>query len=231
MFAEPWSASALMGLGLVFGLKHALDADHLAAVATIATQKKTVLQSGIVGAIWGFGHTVALLVIGTIVLALRVEISPQLAALLEGGVACMLIYLGIGTLRELARGAHLHVHPHRHGEHWHVHPHMHAPEHGADHDNHRRPFAVGLVHGIAGSAALMILVAASTPSLGTGLVYIASFGIGSIGGMIAMSALVSLPALWSAERFAGLNTTVRGAAGLFSVAVGLFLGYEIWTTA
>lgn len=228
MFVEPWTAPALLGLGLVFGLKHALDADHLAAVATIATEKRTVLQSSAVGAVWGFGHTVALLGVGIVVLALRIEITPFIAGLLEGGVALMLVYLGARALWQLARGGRLHMHPHRHGEHWHVHPHLHADRERHDHDRHRRPFAVGLVHGIAGSAALMLLVAASTPSFALGLAYILSFGIGSIGGMVAMSAFVSLPALWTAERFAAINQVVRGAAGLFSIAVGLVVGYEVW---
>lgn len=233
MFDEPWSASALLGLGLVFGLKHALDADHLAAVATLATEKRTVFQSGIVGAVWGFGHTVALLAVGAVVLALRLEISPTLASLLEACVAVMLVYLGGRALWQLAGGGRIHIHPHRHGERWHVHPHIHsetaaARHQASEHDQHRRPFAIGLVHGLAGSAALMLLIAASTPSPWLGLAYIASFGVGSIGGMIAMSALVSVPALWSAERFTRLNSIVRGGAGVFSIGVGLFVGYEVW---
>lgn len=228
MFAEPWSAPALLGLGLVFGLKHALDADHLAAVATMATDRRTILQSSFVGAVWGFGHTVALLAIGAVVLALRIEIAPWVERALESVVAVMLVYLGLRTLATLAKGARMHVHPHRHGDHWHVHPHLHRRAAGHDHDSHRRPFVVGLVHGMAGSGALMLLVAASTPSVATGLAYIVSFGIGSIGGMVAMSAAVSVPALWTAERSSGVHLAIRGTAGLFSIAVGLVVGYELW---
>ena len=231
MVSDPWSATTLLGLGLVFGLKHALDVDHLAAVATIASEKRTVLQSGIVGAVWGLGHTLALLVVGCGVLLLRVQISDRVAAGLELAVAAMLVYLGIRTLALLASGGRLHVHAHEHDGMVHVHPHLHTAEENVhEHARHQRPFAIGVVHGLAGSAALMLLVVASTPSPWVGLVYILAFGVGSIGGMIAMSALVSVPAVFSAERFSGMNTAVRGAAATLSIVVGLVLGYQIWTS-
>lgn len=230
MISEPWSASTLLGLGLVFGLKHALDVDHLAAVATIASEKRTFVQSGIVGAVWGLGHTVALLAVGAVVLLLRLQISDRVAAGLEFGVAAMLVWLGARALWPLLRGARLHTHTHEHDGVLHVHPHVHVPEETTHrHDRHQRPFAIGLVHGLAGSAALLLIVVASTPSPWLGLAYIVSFGLGSIGGMVAMSALVSVPAVFSADRFAGMNTAVRGAAAVLSIGVGLALGYEIWT--
>ena len=229
MAVDSWSAPALLGLGLVFGLKHALDADHLAAVATLASEKRTLLQSGVVGAVWGFGHTVALLVVGVAVLLLRVEIDGRVTAGLELAVAAMLVALGLRSLWRVARGGRIHVHAHEHDGWVHVHPHLHdAEERRHRHDGHRRPFAVGLVHGLAGSGALMLLVAASTPSPWTGLAYIISFGVGSIGGMIAMSALVSVPAVLTAERFRSWNGAVGAVAGVLSIAVGIFLGYESW---
>lgn len=230
MVVEAWSPPALMGLGLVFGLKHALDADHLAAVATLTSSSRSLRQSSVVGAVWGIGHTAALLAAGVFVLFLDLRISPRLTSLLELAVAAMLISLGGRALWQLARGGRLHVHQHRHGGRMHVHPHVHAPgEHRhVPHEAHGRPFAIGIVHGLAGSGALMLLVAASTPSPWLGLAYIVSFGVGSIGGMITMSALISLPALATSARFGNLNWAVRCLAGLLSVAAGAGLGYDVW---
>jgi len=143
----------------------------------------------------------------------------------------MLVYLGGRALWRLAGGVRIHVHVHDHDGHVHVHPHVHdATETSHAHDSHRRPFAVGMIHGLAGSAALMLLIAASTPSPWIGLAYIVSFGVGSIGGMVAMSALVTVPSVLAADRFAGVNTVVRGVAGALSIGVGLALGYEIWNS-
>lgn len=228
MLSEPWSAPTLLGLGLAFGLRHALDADHLAAVATIASGKRTVLQSGIVGAVWGLGHTAALLVVGAVVLALQLQIPEPVAAWLEMGVAVMLVALGVRALLPLVRAGG-HAHAHAHGDVVHVHPHRHGTAAGVnDHDDHRRPFAIGVVHGLAGSAALLLLVVSATPSPWLGLAYILAFGAGSIGGMVAMSALVGLPAALTAERFRGAHTAVRGAAAVLSIGVGAALGWEVW---
>ena len=231
MIVESWSPPALLGLGLAFGLKHALDADHLAAVATLTSESRTLRQSSFIGAVWGLGHTAALLAAGIVVLFLDLQISPQLTALLELGVAAMLIGLGGRALWRMLRGGWLHVHLHRHGGRVHLHPHVHAPGEPAhvQQDHHGRSFAIGVVHGLAGSGALMLLVAASTPSPWLGLAYIASFGLGSIGGMITMSALVSLPALATTERFSNLNWAVRCIAGLLSIAAGAGLGYDVWS--
>ncbi len=231
MLSEPWSAPALLSLGLVFGLKHALDVDHLVAVATIASERRTVFQSSLVGAVWGLGHTAALLVVGGAVLVGRFRISDSVAALMEAGVAVMLVYLGVRGLWRLARAERVHVHVHEHDGHVHVHPHLHHESAAHEHDSHRRPFAVGIFHGLAGSAALMLVIVASTPSPWIGFAYILSFGLGSIGGMVAMSALVSVPAVLTAQRFEGMNAIVRGLAAALSIAVGLGLGYEIWSAA
>jgi sulfite exporter TauE/SafE len=129
------------------------------------------------------------------------------------------------------------LHAHRHGGRTHVHPHAHdhphAPVSATAADTHHgvpgqaRPFFVGIVHGLAGSAALMLLVASTIPSPALGFVYIAAFGVGSIGGMIAMSALIGLPVILTAERYNRANIALRTAAGTFSVCVGLMLAYQI----
>jgi len=227
------SSASVLGLGLIFGLKHALDADHLAAISTIVSERKSVLSSSLVGALWGVGHTVSLLLAGVVVMFLHVEIGPRMALVLEFAVALMLIGLGLNALRGLARGGRVHLHAHTHGGHAHLHPHLHdgRPEPTADtHHGFRfrvRPLAVGMVHGLAGSAALMLLVLSTISSRLLGFAYIAVFGVGSIGGMLIMSTLVSLPVHLTAERFHGVNVVVRTIAAAFSVGLGLMMAYQI----
>jgi ABC-type nickel/cobalt efflux system permease component RcnA len=145
----------------------------------------------------------------------------------------MLIGLGVSALVRLARGGRIHMHAHEHEGHWHTHPHVHdAHAKDAPHTHHglklgARPLLVGMVHGMAGSAALTLLVLATIPSPAVGLLYILIFGIGSIGGMMIMSALFALPAKLTAHRFRRANLALRGLAGLFSVCFGLFMVYEI----
>lgn len=227
------SGAWVLGLGLVFGLKHALDADHVAAVATMASESKTVCRSSVVGMLWGVGHTLALLVAGVAVIGLHLEIGARLAAAFELGVALMLIGLGTNALRTLVRGGKLHLHVHEHGGRIHVHPHLHggAPEPGP-HTHHgvqlrARPLLIGIVHGLAGSAALMLLVLSTIPSPLLGFTYIVVFGVGSIGGMMAMSALIGLPAHLTADRFNRANVAIQAGAALFSLGCGLNMAYQI----
>jgi len=224
---------AVLGLGFLLGLRHALDVDHLAAVSTIVSQRRSLWRSSLVGAVWGLGHTASLLVGGVVVIALHAEIPPWLARGLELGVAVMLIVLGLNLLRTIRRGATLHVHAHEHGSHHHVHAHVHAVGQApADPHHHpvlgaRRPFLVGLVHGLAGSAALMLAVLATIPSPTVAFAYIAVFGVGSIGGMMMMSTLLGVPFALAGARFARVDLALRTAAGVGSIAVGILLAWEI----
>jgi ABC-type nickel/cobalt efflux system permease component RcnA len=236
---ESLSLLSLLTLGLLIGLKHALEADHVAAVAAIASERRNLLSSTMVGAWWGLGHTVALLAAAVLVIVLRVQISDNVAAGLELGVAAMLVGLGVDSLRKLARSRQIHLHVHQHGEHVHVHPHVHdrVDAHGdsAAGDAHHgvpgqaRPFFVGVVHGLAGSAALMLLVASAIPSPALAFAYVAAFGIGSIGGMIAMSVLVGVPAALTARRYNRANVLLRTVAGAASICFGLALAWQIVT--
>jgi len=231
------SPSSVLIVGLLFGLKHALDADHVAAVASIASERRNLLSSTLVGAWWGLGHTVALLAAGVLVIVFRVQLSDRVASALELCVAATLIVIGAGTLWTLARARQIHLHVHRHGGRVHIHPHVHERPHESDRavatDRHHgvpgraRPFLVGIIHGLAGSAALMLLVASTISSTALGFAYIAAFGVGSIGGMIAMSALVGLPATLTARRYNRANVALRAAAGTFSVCFGFALAYRI----
>src|SRR5438128_136348 len=124
------SIVSLLTFGFVLGLKHAVEADHLAAVATIATERRSLLSSSLVGALWGLGHTISLMVAGIVVILLHFQITQRTAQTLEFCVGIMLMVLGVSTLRKLAHGGHIHLHVHEHGGRMHVHPHVHdgSPE-------------------------------------------------------------------------------------------------------
>ncbi|MFY9554748.1 MAG: sulfite exporter TauE/SafE family protein [Blastocatellia bacterium] len=227
------STMSMLSIGLVFGLKHAIEADHLAAVSAIVSERKSLLSSTLVGGLWGIGHTIALLIAGVVVLLMRVEIGEGTARALEFCVALMLIALGVNALRKIAHGGKFHFHAHKHGCRAHMHPHIHEngvePDAGAHHglNLNFRPLFVGMVHGLAGSAALMLLVLSTVPSRLLGVAYILIFGVGSIGGMMLMSALVSLPIHVTATRYQRTNRVVRVLAAIFSLGLGLFMAYEI----
>jgi ABC-type nickel/cobalt efflux system permease component RcnA len=225
-------ATALAG-GFVLGLQHALDPDHLVAVSTIVSDHKSLRRSSLIGTFWGLGHSLSLLGVGLVIILLRVSIPGHVLPWMEAPVAIMLIVLGISATRRALRdrGVQIHTHVHEHGHQPHEHVHVHL----GDEHNHmhrmfklgRRPFAVGLVHGFAGSAALTLLVLTRIPSIALGLVYMAVFGIGSIGGMLIMSAVISVPFVLTARRFEAINGVIRLCAGLFSLAFGLMIAWEL----
>ncbi|HEV7700346.1 MAG TPA: hypothetical protein VGO43_08975 [Pyrinomonadaceae bacterium] len=235
---ESFSILTLLAFGFFLGLKHAVEADHLAAVSTIVTQRKSVWSASLVGGLWGVGHTISLFVAGIVVILFRFEISPRTEQILEFCVALMLIVLGVDALRRLVKGGQIHMHTHKHGDVVHFHPHVHEPE--AAHapvikpeHSHRsarvgfRPVVIGMVHGLAGSGALMLLVLTTISSPAAGLLYIVIFGIGSIGGMMLMSLVLGLPLHMTAGRFTRLEWIFRGGAGIFSFGLGLFMAYNI----
>jgi high-affinity nickel-transport protein len=210
------SVESLVALGFVLGLRHAIEADHLAAISTIVTERRSLLSSLLVGASWGFGHTLALLVAGVGVLLLRYQMTDRLAHALELGVGMMLVLLGGNVLRTLVDRGASHGHDHAtvtsdsHSETWLV----------------ARPLLVGMVHGLAGSAPLLLLTLAVVSSPLAAFLYIAVFGVGSMMGMAMMSVLLSVPAHFTVQHFARTNLAVRGLSGLFSVGLGLFIVYE-----
>lgn len=230
---ETLSTASVLTFGLVFGLKHAVEADHLAAVSTIVSQRKSILSSSLVGGLWGIGHTISLLIAGVAVLVLHVKIGEKTALALEFCVALMLIALGANALRKILRGGKLHIHSHNHGARAHLHPHIHEPSvEPSEHAHHglranARPILVGMVHGLAGSAALMLLVLSTVSSPVVGLLFIVVFGVGSIGGMLIMSALVSLPLHFTANRFDKTHRAVQVLAAIFSLGLGVMMVYEI----
>ncbi|HEY6803774.1 MAG TPA: hypothetical protein VI306_09365 [Pyrinomonadaceae bacterium] len=227
---------AILGLGLVFGLKHATEVDHVVAVSTIVSEHRNIFRAALVGGLWGVGHTVSLIVVGTIVLVLRITIPEHVANWLEFGVAFMIIGLGTAALwRALRRRANVHLHGHNHDgvSHAHLHFHDESIEHsGGRFHSHQitrigiKPLLVGAMHGLAGSAALTLLVLTQIESAALGILYLMIFGAGSIVGMLMMSSLVGLPFALSARRLSGMSYGLQSIAGVLSIAFGCWYAYE-----
>lgn len=247
---------ALLGLGLVFGLKHATEVDHVVAVSTIVSEHRNVWRSALVGGLWGAGHTASLVIVGVLVLVFRVAIPLPVANWLEFGVALMIVGLGVlGITRVLRRRSEIHLHRHSHDGQSHVHVHFH--EHGTEHDGFApssllkvskvsetshaspaahshvisrlgfKPLLVGAMHGLAGSAALTLLVLTQIQSVWLGLLYLTLFGIGSTLGMLLMSGLIGLPFAFSGRRLTKINYGLQTFAGSLSIIFGLWYAYQV----
>ncbi|HEV8659242.1 MAG TPA: urease accessory protein UreH [Thermoanaerobaculia bacterium] len=219
-----WTAG---GIGFVFGIRHALDPDHVVAVSTIASEQRSMIRSSMVGAFWGLGHALSLMAASGALLALKLKVPDSIARSLEGGVAIMLVILGVVAIRRGLKEWTIHAHRHSHDGHEHVHLHQHhAREKHSDHTHRHilgfglRPFTIGVAHGLAGSAGLAIIAVGATSSAAAGLLYIAMLGLGSAAGMMVLTALMSLPLLLFATRFGAFRGGIQLAAGLGSIAFG-----------
>ena len=230
-----------LGLGFSLGLKHATEADHLAAVSTIVSERKSLWGSARVGAIWGLGHSASLAVAGILVIVLGIAIPERVASILEFCVAFMIVALGSRllyvTLRRSPR-VHVHMHTHEGRPHRHLHFHLAPDAHPAaqSHDGAHsglsswRTFIVGAVHGLAGSAALTLLVLTEVMQRGSvllGLTYMLIFGIGSLGGMTIMSGLIGLPFTLSFRFSRQLPQVLQLTAAIASVVFGIVYGMGI----
>jgi len=218
-------------LGFALGIKHALDADHVVAVSTIVSQYRNPLKATLVGVFWGIGHTTTLLLVGIAVIGFKLVIPDQLALSMEFLVGVVLFALGVQILWQyLPKKKHTHIHDH--GEEMHTHEHFHVRkegEAGLQHHTSRqhKSLLLGMIHGLAGSAALMLLVLSTIQSPLEGVVYILIFGIGSILGMMVISTLIGLPFSLSSGRFTSINHSIRFMAGMLSVALGIFVMVDI----
>lgn len=227
------STIGVLTFGFLLGLKHAIESDHLAAVSTIVIETKSLFSSTIVRAIWGLGHTISLLLAGVFVLLLNFQINSETERFLEFCVGLLLILLGLNVLRKLFFGGKFHFHLHEHsGRLLHAHPHFHEREQSDAPQTHHnfsfspRALIIGMIHGLAGSAALMLLIIPTIDSQIIGMFYILIFGAGSIGGMMLMSFLVGLPLQLTAFRFNRLHLLLHCLAGLASLYFGVFMVYE-----
>ena len=223
---------ATLILGFVLGLRHALDPDHVAAVSTFVSEERNLFRSSLVGIYWGMGHAAALLIFGFAILVFRFEINPRLAQFMEFSVGCMLIFLGIRALLNLGKTGGLHAHTHSHEGTSHTHLHFHLGESGHEHQHHtlrfgKRPFVVGVVHGLAGTAAVLLIVVGAIPSLLLAFGTILIFGVGTMGGMMAMSVVMSVPIALAAGRWLAVERAIRLLAGSFSLGFGIFWAWKI----
>ena len=235
-------ALVALGLGLLLGLKHATDADHVVAISTIVSEYRNAWRGIWVGASWGLGHTTPLLIAGTAILLLKESVAEQyeqLSHFLEFGVGIMLVFLGMQVFWNLRRrNLHLHEHLEEESPHVHIHGHQPADEPAAE-DHHGffhpgKPFfrlksyLVGIVHGLAGSAAVMLAVLATdaVSSFLVGLWYIVLFGVGTILSMGLLTLLMGIPFAISGQ-FQRFNAAIAGIAGTVSIAFGAFLMYDL----
>ena len=244
----------LLMLGFFLGMRHATDADHVIAVSTIVVRQRRVGAAAWIGALWGVGHTFTILAVGSAIILFGLVIPPRLGLTMEFSVALMLVLLGLlnltGTLRWIqdslgtASGP-FHSHAHSHDDFVHSHRHGHGPgEHGHAEDrtpqawldrtfgglgvyNALRPVAVGLVHGLAGSAAVALLVLATVREPQWGVAYLLVFGVGTVAGMMLITAALALPITYAAGQFAHVNRYLAMASGLLSLAFGLVIAYQI----
>lgn len=251
------SSLSIIALGFFLGMRHATDPDHVIAVTTIVARHRTIKDASLVGALWGAGHTLTIVAVGVAIVLLGWMIPSRIGLSMEFSVALMLILLGIMNLTgflqwinsrfsfALDAPREQHFHPRVGGDSIHSYPHTHDPE-GHDHDTEHmpltwfdlhfgriglyhflRPLVVGIVHGLAGSAAVALLVLATIRDPRWVAVYLLVFGIGTIAGMILITAAISLPVVFAGKVSSRIGWGLRVSSGMISLGFGLFLAYQI----
>lgn len=250
------SLLSIIALGFFLGMRHATDPDHVIAVTTIVARHRTIKDASLIGALWGVGHTLTIVAVGGAIVLLGWVIPARIGLSMEFSVALMLILLGIMNLTGFLQWINGHfssapgdqIEPHSHpradGDYIYSHPHTHDPE-GHDHDTEHtsltwfdrhfgriglyqlvRPLVVGIVHGLAGSAAVALLVLATIRDPRWAAVYLLVFGIGTIAGMILITAAISLPVVFAGKASSRIGWGLRVSSGLISLGFGLFLAYQ-----
>ena len=235
------SLFAILILSFLLGMRHATDPDHVVAITTIVTRQRGIAKAGLIGILWGLGHTFTIFVVGTMMILFRVTIPPRVGLSMELTVATMLILLGVlnltGTLRWLQ-------------EHFAPNLRLLAADtvrsdsaakfesptqklrltailKGLGRFNVLRPLVIGIVHGLAGSAAVALLVMTTIHDPWWAIAYLLLFGIGTIAGMMLITALLAVPFAFTGRTFFGWNRGMAIASGLLSLGFGLFLSYQI----
>jgi len=201
---------SVLALGVFLGVRHATDADHVVAISTLVSRARSLRAALSIGAFWGIGHTLTVLLVGGAIVWFQLSIPPHLALALELLVALMLIALGVMNVKSKTPG----------------------PEQAEQHarlsgQRRLRSLLVGVVHGLAGSAALALLVLTTIPEPFWALVYLATFGLGTICGMALVTTIVALPISLASRRFGSFERTLARVTGIASVAFGVFLVYQI----
>jgi len=248
---------SILAVGFFLGMRHATDPDHVIAVTTIVSNQRNSLRAALIGAFWGVGHTLTIFVVGAGIILFNLVIPMRLGLSMELSVAVMLIVLGLmnvaGFLRSMPGGSihpHdgeevIHSHPHSHGEYVHNHPHAHDPgthPHAPDHTplawldrvfgriglyQYLRPFVVGVVHGLAGSAAVALLVLTTIRNVHWAIAYLLIFGVGTIAGMMLITMSIASAFTMVGKGRQKFSRRLALASGLLSVCFGLFVAYQI----
>lgn len=245
------SPLSILAIGLLLGIRHATDADHVVAVSTIVAQQRKLGSASIIGALWGIGHTITVLMVGVAIIVFHVVIPPRVGLFLEFTVALALITLGIlnltGMLQiiisKLTPGDPHHSHLHIHDADPHIHIHHHEGKQESEKTGEKislkglirqigifqfaRPIVIGLIHGLAGSAAVAILILSTIQNPQVAILYLLIFGVGTIVGMMLITTLLGMPIIFTANRFAGMQRHITVASGILSVLFGVYLAYEI----
>ncbi|MGH7650605.1 MAG: high-affinity nickel-transport family protein [Gemmatimonadaceae bacterium] len=186
---------------LMLGMRHATDSDHIVAVTAIASREKSVAKAAWLGAVWGFGHTLTLFLVGGAIIAFKIAFSPRVGLSMELAVAVMLIVLGLLNLLEV-RPRSMSV-------------------------SSTRPFLVGLVHGLAGSAAAVLVVVPLIPDPRWAALYLVVFGLGTVMGMTLITLSIAAPSFLLASRMSGMQRSLRLASGAVSLVSGFYLVQKI----
>ena len=245
---------SIMALGFFLGMRHATDPDHVIAVTTIVSRQRNVRYAALIGLLWGLGHTITIFVVGSAIILFGLVIPPRLGLTMELSVGLMLILLGILSLSGITRWitetftplrSGQDTHSHGHGDYIHSHARGHTTgKHGYSEDatpvgwmdrtlgsmdfyQVLRPLVVGVVHGLAGSAAIALLVLTTIRVPGWAVLYLLVFGIGTVGGMMLITAAIAVPFTFSENRFARLHRGLGLASGLVSLIFGLFIVYQM----
>jgi len=236
-----WGLFGALVLGIVLGLKHAFDPDHVVAVSTIVGEYRNPLRSFWVGISWGLGHTTTLFLAGIVIIVLKkkffLEIPEGLALFLEFAVGIMLVGLGVQVIFNYwKKKIHQHAHGHEEDAHTHFHSHAENPAHSPEHHGvkgvgkpflRKKSFFIGTVQGLAGSAVVFGLVLTTIDSVQAAIAYILLFGLASVLTMGVMTILISMPIIFSANRLPNLNRFIQPGVGVLSILFGVFLMYRI----
>ena len=219
---------AVIAISLALGVRHAFEPDHLAAVSTLATRQGRAVQAALLGLAWGLGHTASVGVVALLMIAGGLTLPARLWPAADAVVGLLLVVLGASVLWRYARGRwHMHRHAHA-GEgapHLHLHSHAHGGAHAHTHArwDGRRSLGFGLLHGLAGSGALVVLLVATVPTAGLKLAYVAAFGVGTMLGMLAVSLTLVAVVRFASRGGTRWATVLHLGSAVASVAVGVLL--------